>query len=143
MLKLLGYILVGILPASFNSMAYAQTIQPQVGGQSQTITPDVIYVNPTTGSAMGEGSPDSPYPTITQALRVGQPGTTIILAPGLYSPQTGEQFPLILGNNISIINGYKNNSMDNNVFIAGSGTLFSSTAGEQLQAVVVVTEGAG
>lgn len=139
MLKLLGYILVGILPASFNSITYAQTIQPQVGGQSQTITRNVIYVNPTTGSAMGEGSLDSPYHTITQALRVAQPETTIILAPGLYSAQTGEQFPLILYNNISIIGQVKNN----NIIITGSGTLFSSTTGEQLQAVVVVTEGAG
>ncbi|MBC6418908.1 MAG: DUF1565 domain-containing protein [Prochloron sp. SP5CPC1] len=133
MLKLLGYILV------FNSMAYAQTIQPQVGDQSQRLTKNAIYVNPTTGSAMGKGSLDSPYHTITQALRVAQPGTRIILAPGLYSAQTGEQFPLILSNNISIIGKIN----DNNIIITGSGTLFSYTAGEEIQAVVVVTEGAG
>ncbi|MEL7034731.1 MAG: DUF1565 domain-containing protein [Cyanobacteria bacterium J06592_8] len=70
--------------------------------QSPNTPTSVIYVSPTTGNDSGDGSQQSPLRTITQAIRLAQPDTAILLAPGTYSTQTGEQFPLMLPANVTI-----------------------------------------
>ncbi|MEA5579649.1 DUF1565 domain-containing protein [Anabaena sp. UHCC 0451] len=58
----------------------------------------VIYVNPVTGQdRSGAGmTAETPYKTITFALSRSQSNTVIRLAPGSYTKDTGETFPLML-----------------------------------------------
>lgn len=60
------------------------------------VASSIIYVNPQTGTNQdGAGTTEAaPFKTITFALRQAQPGTVIQLAPGTYSRETGERFPL-------------------------------------------------
>lgn len=58
----------------------------------------VLYVNPATGndSAGGGRTADTSFKTISFALKQAQPGATIQLAPGSYTVESGETFPLIM-----------------------------------------------
>ncbi|MCF3576412.1 DUF1565 domain-containing protein [Planktothrix agardhii] len=62
----------------------------------------VIYVSSTLGNDGGQGTQQSPFKTITKAVSMAPSNTAIILAPGTYSSQTGEQFPIILHNNVTL-----------------------------------------
>ncbi|MEX0268370.1 DUF1565 domain-containing protein [Leptolyngbyaceae cyanobacterium UHCC 1019] len=66
--------------------------QPTVAQSSTSI----LYVNSSEGSDTENGSDLAPLKTITHALKTAQSGTTILLAPGTYSVETGETFPLVL-----------------------------------------------
>jgi parallel beta-helix repeat protein len=57
---------------------------------------NIIYVNPTRGTDTdGSGTSEAtPYRTITYALQRASSGTVIQLAPGTYTQDTGEVFPL-------------------------------------------------
>lgn len=72
-----------------SSMLLAQT---EVAQSSQRM----LYVNPSEGKDSDNGSDRTPFKTITHALKDAQPGTTFLLAPGIYSAETGEIFPLVL-----------------------------------------------
>ncbi|HIK26589.1 MAG: DUF1565 domain-containing protein [Oscillatoriaceae bacterium SKW80] len=61
-----------------------------------------LYVNPNTGSDTGDGSERAPFRTITQALNAAEQNTVILLAPGTYSAQTGETFPIKLKPGVTI-----------------------------------------
>ena len=57
----------------------------------------VLYVNPVSGQDSHNGqTPQTAFKTITQALKFAEGGTLIQLAPGKYTAETGEQFPLPL-----------------------------------------------
>ena len=58
----------------------------------------VIYVNPVIGqdSSSAGITPEAPYKTITFALSQAKSNTVIKLAPGTYTKDTGETFPLLL-----------------------------------------------
>jgi parallel beta-helix repeat protein len=62
----------------------------------------LLYVNPATGSAQGNGSEATPFRSITQALQVASPQTIILLAAGTYSTATGESFPLVMKPDVTI-----------------------------------------
>jgi len=56
-----------------------------------------LYVDPLGGSDVsGAGALGAPFATITMTLKVTGPGDHVHLAPGTYSPSTGETFPLVL-----------------------------------------------
>ncbi|QIZ69941.1 DUF1565 domain-containing protein [Oxynema aestuarii] len=56
-----------------------------------------IFVSATDGNdSTGNGSESQPFKTITRALRVAKTNSAIVLAPGTYSAETGESFPLML-----------------------------------------------
>jgi len=76
---------------------------PQVISQTPA-SGTVIYVNSTTGSdASGAGAAEAtPYKTITYALTKAQPNTTIQLAPATYSTNTGETFPLVIKQGVTL-----------------------------------------
>ncbi|MBD2101210.1 DUF1565 domain-containing protein [Leptolyngbya sp. FACHB-261] len=94
--------------------------------QSQT----VIYVNPAAGAdSPGAGSQNAPFRTISYALSQAQPGTTIQLAPGRYTTQSGEQFPLVLKPGISIQGD--DASRGATVVINGGGQIISPTFARQ------------
>ncbi|MFK0733365.1 MAG: DUF1565 domain-containing protein [Gloeotrichia echinulata IR180] len=67
-------------------------------------TGTVIYVNPATGgdTATAGVTEAAPYKTITFALSKAQPGTIIQLAPGSYNKDTGETFPLLLKQGVTL-----------------------------------------
>ncbi|HEY9847955.1 MAG TPA: DUF1565 domain-containing protein [Leptolyngbyaceae cyanobacterium] len=69
----------------------------------QTSTSTQLYVNANTGNdSTGNGSDRAPFKTITQALRVAQSNTVIVLAPGVYSTESGETFPIELKPGVTI-----------------------------------------
>lgn len=105
-----------------------ETLIPQ---QSQSLSQptQILYVSPTTGNDQGAGSQQSPFKTLTRALQLAQPNTAIILAPGTYSEQTGEQFPLMLRPNITIQGNPDTKGQD--IVISGGGFYTSRTSAKQ------------
>jgi len=110
--------------------------QTEVSSQGVRNTAIVIlFVNPTIGNdAMGNGSQRLPFRTLTHALNLAQPGTTIMLSPGIYGHETGEQFPLRLAPGITV---YGNPSTQGNgILIRGGGDFISPTATRQNIAIL-------
>ncbi len=91
---------------------------------------NVLFVNPSIGNdQQTNGSESAPLKTITQALRIAQDNTVIKLAQGTYSAETGEQFPLILKNSVSI-QGEANNR-GKGIIIQGGGEYLSRYYGSK------------
>lgn len=97
---------------------------------------NVIHVNPQTGSdSSGAGSSETaPYRTITYALQQAQAGTVIQLAPGSYTADTGEVFPLVLKQGV-ILRGDESNK-GQTVVVIGGGTYLSPTFSRQSVALI-------
>lgn len=94
-----------------------------------------VFVNPSVGDdTTGNGSDRTPYKTITQALRVAKSNTVIMLAPGTYSTETGEAFPLILKAGVSIQGDASNKG--NGITIQGGGAYLSRSFGGQNVTIV-------
>ena len=72
--------------------------------QSEMAQPSqkILYVNSSDGRDTENGSDLTPFKTITRALKAAQSGTTILLAPGTYSTETGEIFPLVLKAGVTV-----------------------------------------
>ncbi|MBE9127831.1 MULTISPECIES: DUF1565 domain-containing protein [unclassified Coleofasciculus] len=88
---------------------------------------NLLFVNPATGDDnKGNGKADSPFKTIARALQLAQPNTVILLAPGIYSAETGESFPLILKPGVTIQGNSRTRGQT--IEIRGGGTFESSTA---------------
>ncbi|MDZ7949733.1 DUF1565 domain-containing protein [Nostoc sp. DedQUE09] len=103
-------------------------------------TPDsaplnVLFVNPSVGDdKAGNGSESTPVKTISQALRLANANTVIMLSTGTYSAETGEEFPLILKPGISIQGNPSNQGKD--IIIQGGGDYLSrSFAGQNVTIV--------
>ncbi|NJR75061.1 MAG: DUF1565 domain-containing protein [Scytonema sp. CRU_2_7] len=96
----------------------------------------IIYVNPTLGSDNPgtDKKETASYRTITFAVQQAQAGTTIQLAPGTYSPSSGEQFPLVVKPGV-ILQGNES-TKGQNVLIRGGGAYLSRTFASQNIAVV-------
>ncbi|CDN15527.1 FOG: PKD repeat [Richelia intracellularis] len=90
-----------------------------------------MYVNPETGSDTdGAGATaQAPYKTISFALSKAQAGTTIQLAPGTYSADTGEQFPLNIKSGVTLLGN--DSTTGQAVLINGSGNYISRTFARQ------------
>ncbi len=63
--------------------------------------------------------------TISQALDTAESGTVIMIAPGIYSERTGENFPLLIPIGVTLQGEVTQNG--ERVIIQGSGKFFSST----------------
>lgn len=107
----------------------AQTHQGQDPSQTQ-----VIYVSSSMGNDSGDGSKSFPLRTIARALKLAEPKTVILLAPGTYSAATGEIFPLILKAEVTL-QGNPFNSGEN-VIIEGGGDFVSPTFARQNIAIL-------
>lgn len=94
-----------------------------------------IYVNPETGSdSAGAGNTEAtPYKTITYALSQAQAGTVIQLAPGTYTSETGEVFPLVIPQGVALRG--EESTKGQNTVITGGGTYVSPTFARQSVAV--------
>lgn len=123
--------------------AIAQTSTQQVPAspaENQTTPPanapvpdteKVIYVNPETGSdAAGNGiSAKTPFKTITNALNQAEPGTVIQLAPGQYTSETGEVFPIAIKQGVTLRGD--ESTKGENIVIVGGGYYVSPTFARQ------------
>ncbi|BDA68931.1 hypothetical protein CAL7716_030970 [Calothrix sp. PCC 7716] len=127
-----------ILSSAFSSTAVAQTQSSQlrtVQGEQTISQVNVLFVNPSAGDdKTGNGSTRTPFKTITQALHVAAPQTTIMLAPGTYTEQTGEVFPLILKPGVSIQGDAS--TKGRGIVIQGGDDYLSRTFGKQNAAIV-------
>ncbi|WP_414526514.1 DUF1565 domain-containing protein [Nodularia chucula] len=95
----------------------------------------MLFVNPSTGNnTSGNGTESAPLQTITQALRVASGNTMIMLAPGTYSADTGEVFPLNLKPGV-VIQG-DSLSKGQGITIRGGGRYLSRSFGGQNVTVV-------
>lgn len=98
---------------------------------NQTTSPaKVLFVNPNIeNAAQANGSDRAPFKTITQALKVAQPNSVIMLASGTYSAETGETFPLRLKSSVSIQG--EPQTRGSNIIIQGGGIFLSPTFARQ------------
>lgn len=130
MLLALGWV-AGV--SSLPVMASSRTPQERLPFQISQIpvSAKVLYVNPVLGSDMpGAGeSAGAAYRTITYALQQAQGITVIQLAPGSYSRQTGEVFPLTLQPGV-ILRGDESNQ-GQTVLVVGGGDYVSPTFAKQ------------
>lgn len=114
-----------LLPSQVNAGS-AQSLIAQIPASAT-----VIYVNPVTGQdRAGAGvSAATPYKTITFALSQAQANTVIQLAPGNYSKDTGESFPLILKPGVTLIGN--ESAKGQGTIITGGGFYTSRTFARQ------------
>lgn len=97
---------------------------------SQTAsTTTQLFVNPIAGNDTANGSERTPFKTITQALKVAKQNTVIYLAPGTYSEQSGERFPLELKAGVTLQGDPA--SKGRSVIIRGGGLFISPTFARQ------------
>ncbi len=88
-----------------------------------------LFVNPNTGNDSHNGSAQAPFKTLTQALRRALPNTVIQLAPGTYSAETGEVFPLELKPSVIVVGDPA--TQGRNVTVRGGGIFISPTFARQ------------
>lgn len=90
----------------------------------------VIYVNPALGSdTAGQGRENSPFRTISYALTQATDNTVIQLAPGSYTADTGESFPLVVPSGV-ILRGNES-TRGQTVLVLGGGDFISPTFSRQ------------
>lgn len=96
---------------------------------------NVLFVNPSVGDdTAGNGSEQTPLKTITQALRLATPNTVIKLSHGIYSPETGEVFPLMLKSGVALQGDTSNKGQG--ITIQGGGQFLSRSFGGQNVTIV-------
>ncbi|WP_445636877.1 Carbohydrate-binding/sugar hydrolysis domain-containing protein [Nostoc sp. DSM 114161] len=118
-------------------MPSAQDSAP-IGGKNSSQA-NVLFVNPNAGDDVtGNGSQSTPVKTITQALRLANPNTVIMLSPGTYSTETGEVFPLMLKPGVSIQGNPGDRGKD--IIIQGGGDYLSRSYGGQNVTIVGADE---
>ncbi|MEM6400551.1 MAG: DUF1565 domain-containing protein [Cyanobacteria bacterium P01_D01_bin.116] len=85
-----------LLPLEESKANTTKQNNAQIQVAQNPVASSIIYVNPQTGTDQsGAGTTEAaPFKTIAFALRQAQSGTVIQLAPGTYSQETGEKFPL-------------------------------------------------
>ncbi|MBN3895110.1 MAG: DUF1565 domain-containing protein [Nostoc sp. NOS(2021)] len=104
-------------------------------GEKTNSQVNVLFVNPSVGDdKAGNGSESAPVKTITQALRLANANTVIMLSTGTYSAETGEEFPLMLKPGISIQGNPSNQGKD--IIIQGGGDYLSRSFAGQNVAIV-------
>ena len=109
--------------------------------QSPHLSKNIIYVNPQQGDDSQVGKKLSPLKTITQALKIADAGSTIQLATGTYSEETGETFPLIIKDGISLKGDPRGQGYS--TIIQGSGYFVSPTGAGQNVAIAAVKDAGG
>ncbi|MGP1387432.1 MAG: S-layer homology domain-containing protein [Thainema sp.] len=79
----------------------------------------MLYVNPSVGDDAANGSQSAPFRTISHALSQAAVGSKIQLAPGTYSADSGEQFPLEIPASVVLMGDETSRGKD--YMIRGSG----------------------
>ena len=119
-----------LLPQEVDASATKQSIAQTTIAQDP-VASSIIYVNPQSGTdADGAGTNEATaYKTITFALQEAQPTTIIQLAPGSYSSETGEKFPLTIPQGVTLRGDEA--SKGQATLITGSGRYTSRTFAAQ------------
>lgn len=124
-----------------SAIAAGRVAETGADGTSATLPPtrisqqpasaQILYVDPARGmdSAGSTGSEAGPFRSITYALQKATPGTVIQLAPGTYSPETGEAFPITLKPGVTLRGDAATNGQS--VAIVGGGNYVSPTFARQ------------
>lgn len=90
----------------------------------------IIYVNPSTGSdSNGSGTQVAPLGSIAYALQQAPPDAVIQLAPGTYTQESGEVFPLVVKAGVTLRGDEPTNGQ--NTIIIGGGDVVSPTFARQ------------
>ncbi|NEQ75707.1 MAG: DUF1565 domain-containing protein [Okeania sp. SIO2C9] len=134
---ILATALLGIFTSASLAVPFAQQVAKSLETQANSQI-NVLYVSSSVGSDSGNGTKTAPLKTITYALKIAQPHTTILLSPGTYSRQTGEKFPLILQPKITIKGNYFNRGK--NVLIQGGGDFNSPTLNQKNITIVAANQ---
>ena len=127
-------LLTGILIIAGNSVNMAQSVEQKPSNIIAQIpnNSNVIYVNQSLGQdTTGGGSQNAPYKTINYALQQAQSGTIISIAPGTYSEESGETFPLIVKPGVTL-RGDDVNKGQNIIIKGGGGFISPSLAGQNI-----------
>ncbi|MEM1240797.1 MAG: DUF1565 domain-containing protein [Cyanobacteria bacterium P01_H01_bin.26] len=128
-------------PASAQEATEATDVWAQASTDRSTRNYGVLHVNAATGSdRLGAGSAEQPYQTITHALQQtsSSASTVILLAPGHYSQETGEQFPLRLRPGVTI---QGNAGATRDTLIVGGGEFQARGTGQN--ATIVTSDRSG
>jgi parallel beta-helix repeat protein len=88
-----------------------------------------LYVHPTQGNDSAAGSSTAPFKTLTRALQQVKPGMLIQLSRGIYSAESGEQFPLVLRGDVMVVGNLP--TQGKGVVIQGGGLYQSEEFGSQ------------
>lgn len=108
-------------------------------GETKNSQANVLFVNSNAGNDnTGNGSESAPVKTITQALRLANANTVIMLSTGTYSAETGEEFPLMLKPGVSIQGNPSNQGKD--IIIQGGGDYLSRSFAGQNVTIVGATQ---
>lgn len=128
-----------ILPNS--KILIQPTLAQDAISQSPSLSKNIIYVNPKSGDDSQTGKKLAPLKTISQALKIADAGSTIQLASGTYSEETGESFPLIISDRITL----KGNSQNQGylTIIQGNGFFVSPTGAGQNVAIAALKDAGG
>ena len=97
----------------------------------------VLYINPNSGSDQGSGNQNSPYKTLTHALRQSRAGATLRLNAGVYSATNQEVFPLIIPVGVTVIGNEADRGQS--VTITGSGS-YNSASFQQQNVTIVLSD---
>ncbi len=97
-----SYSLGRVLKADFESQPVSAAPSARPATRPASVAAQTLHVNLATGGGSATGTLDAPFKTITQALAQAGPGTTIQLASGTYSADTGEVFPLQLKAGVTV-----------------------------------------
>ncbi|GAB4214772.1 MAG: hypothetical protein OHK0012_13500 [Synechococcales cyanobacterium] len=101
-------------------------------------TAPILHIDPTNGDdSRGNGSTAAPYKTITFALSRANAFTIFQLAPGVYSAETGEVFPLHLKSGMMLRGNEAELGVNHQ--IVGGGAFISPTLGRQTIAILADT----
>ncbi len=143
--SVLSLLLAVVLPLGLSNAVRAQPlIFPGNAQTKESIdnSETIIYVDPQRGDDAQPGtSKQSALKTITKALELAQSGTTIQLAWGDYGEETGETFPLILKNNVTIKG--TPGGKGHNTIIRGNGYFISPTGAGQNVTIAAIKEAGG
>ncbi|MBD3881501.1 DUF1565 domain-containing protein [Phormidium tenue FACHB-886] len=95
----------------------------------------VLRVDPQQGDDSATGEPTAPVKTLSQALRLAVAGTVIRLSEGIYTVETGEEFPLRVPAGVTLVGNVGNRGSA--VVIVGSGPIDSINFGQQTVALLL------
>jgi parallel beta-helix repeat protein len=123
-----------LLGTNFSAIAQVPPVAEKVNAQV-----NLLYVNPSNGDdTQGNGGESNPFKTITHALQKATTNTVIMLAPGTYSTETGEAFPLIMRPGISIQGNTSNQGQG--ITIKGGGEYLSRSFGGQNVTIIAASQ---
>ena len=134
-----------LLTTSALTLPYSYFVRPTLAreaiAQSPSLSKNIIYVNPESGDDSQTGKKLAPLKTITQALKIADAGSTIQLASGTYSEATGETFPLIIAQQITLKGNSSNQGYQ--TIIQGNGYFVSPTGAGQNVAIAALKDAGG